>query len=204
MKRLPKTLPQQPEPQILDVALQAFAAVCQGDTAAADVYRVQTAVKEQDWRAIHDNLAELAAVNDPSELPQLLRSKLTSVVESLVMDHFYASLEMEDRELYAHLRSTERELADACQDLSTTHDFTFASVLEFVIFNGWASEDLTVDDFAALQKSFIDRCSALCSLELAIAKGRARGQNPSAAQSELRLELISRKEAAGRAFAGQA
>jgi hypothetical protein len=204
LTRSAETLPKKEQHEVLDVAEQAFAAICQGDTTAADVYRVHAVAKQQDWTAIRQDLLELSGCNDTPLLAQRLRDGLATVVESLVTDHFYANLEVGDRDLFAKLLRTNRETEDRRHDISTTHDFAYASVLEFVIFNGWASDNLTLEDFAALQKTFIDHCIAHCALELTFAKARAHGEQISPEELERGKTIVARKNAARRAFAGAA
>lgn len=202
MTWLQEILPTNEQQRLLETADQAFAAICQGDTFAADTYRVHPDIKVQDWKAIRENLVELSA-SEPSELPQRLRARLASMVESLVRDHFYANLRPSDREIYAKWLGSSREKADRTHDVSTTHDFAYASVLEFVICNGWASNGLGVEDLAALQKVFIDCCTANCDQEFAIARAHARGQELSDAEKQRSETILSRKEAARRAIAGE-
>jgi hypothetical protein len=197
-----KVLPNHEQPAFLDAAEQAFAAICQGDTFAADIYRVHPDIKEQDWKAIRENLVETGNTGDASELAQRLRGRLAVMVESLVNDHFYANLGETDRELFAKLLGSSREAEDGRRDVSTTHDFAYASVLEFVILNGWASEDVTVESLASLQQAFIEHCNAHCALELAFARAQAQGRQITEAEKEQAKATGLHKEAARRAFAG--
>ena len=198
-----KTTPKHAYQDLLDTAEQAFAAICQGDTYAAETYRVNPHIKERDWIAIREDLAALATASDESALPFRLRGRLTEMVELLVTDNFCARLDERDRALCAHLIDNDRETQGDSGGNRTTSDFAYASVLEFVIFNGWASDDLTVQHLATLQQIFIDHCVANCALQLTIAQAKARGQEISDLQKEACTAAILRKETARRAFAGE-
>jgi hypothetical protein len=203
LNRLQKPSPNFAQHEFLDAAEQAFAAICQGDTSAADTYRVHPDIKEQDWTAIREDLSALSSTGNSSELAQGLRGRLASMVESLVTDHFYASLEAGDRELYAKAIGRNREAEDRVHEISTTHDFASASVLEFLVLNGWVGEEISVDELAALQKSFIDHCREHCALQLALARAQAQGQAAPDAESRRGAAIVLQKEAARRLFAGQ-
>ncbi len=188
---------------LLDAAEQAFHAICQGDTAAADFYRVHPDLREQDWRAIRADLLESDAAAPAPRPSQGLRVRLATAVGLLVADHFYAALGPADRASYAGSLGTDREAMDAALDARTTLHFAQASVLEFLTLDGEAGEEMAVDDLARLQREFIEACHARCELELRLVRLRHLDQLPMQMQEDDLRAALLRHEAAWRAFIGE-
>lgn len=188
----------------LEYADKIFEQICQGDTSAAEVYRDHPDVKKQHWKEIRNDLAALIGTGNDSELTRRLRGKFAQQLELLVTDHFYANLEADDRDIYCqHALNSTREIQDRNYYFSLPYNYTYATVLEAIIFDGWASGEESKERLKEFQRGFIDNCKSHCSLVMSIARAHRENRELSEGEQENGKTTILLKEAMRRALAGE-
>ena len=203
MKWIRNLIPTEDQRIFLVGAHQIFSEVCRSTASAAEIYHDHPNAKKQDWKAIRSELLKLTSTSNPSVLTLRLRGKFAQVLESLVTDHFYTNLDIEDREYFARLIGSTREVEDKKHYFSMARDYSFATILETIIFEGWSGSDDSRENLKELQRSFIDACQLHCEFELKVA--HAYGSNIELTQDEKEIgkTWIILKNLARSALAGE-
>ncbi|ESS71856.1 hypothetical protein MGMO_86c00160 [Methyloglobulus morosus KoM1] len=203
MKWIRNLFPTADQRIFLAVAEQEFSEVCCSTASAADIYRDHPNAKKQDWKAIRSELMQLTSSSNSSILTRLLRSKFAHVVELLVTDHFYTNLDVEDREYFAKLIGSTREIEDKNYYFSMARDYWFATILETIIFGGWTGSDDSRENLKKLQRAFVDSCKLHCEFKLKTARANGTNTELTHDEKEIGKTMIMLKEVARLALAGE-
>lgn len=203
MKWVRELFPTAEQRIFLAAAEQAFSEVCSSTASAANIYRDHPNVKKQNWKAIRSELMELTANSSSSQLALRLRSKFAEVVELLVTDHFYTNLDVEDREYFAKFIGSTREAEDRNYYFGIARDYSFATILESIIFGGWSGSDDSKKTLKELQRAFIDTCKSHCEFGLKAARANASNTELTQDEKEIGKSTVMLKEVARRALAGE-
>lgn len=188
----------------LDCADKVFEEVFQGDTSTAEVYKSHPDIKRQHWKEIRNDLGTIIGSGNDSELSKRLRGKFAQQLELLVTDHFYTNLETNDRDIYCqHLLNSSREIQDRNYYFGLAYDYTYATVLEAIIFKGWDGGEDSRERLKEFQRGFIDTCKDHCNLVLAIARAHGESRELSEEEKERGKTTILLKEGMRRALAGE-
>jgi hypothetical protein len=185
-------------------AERIFSEVCEGDSHAAHVYRQYPNVRKEHYEAICTELKQLAKTEEGPPLTQALRGKFAEVVELVVFDHWYTNLDEHDRDLISkHILSSNRQTQDQVYYLSFAENYAFATILEFVIFQGWDGEDASKSHLSECHRGFVDMCKDHCDMALLLASAMAEGRQITDEEKERGQTTIMLKEATRRALAGE-
>lgn len=203
MKWLDKLTMSKDKRAVLKVAKNVFNDICHGETSAAEVYRDNPSAKAEHWESIDQNLSQLLKPIDIHEVTQGLRGRFAQMVEVLVTDHFYTNLEPQDREYYANYIGSTSEVEDRNYYFSLAHDYAYATILEYIIFNGWEGSEASISHLKELQTNYIDSCQDTCKLTLKLSKAKAQGQEITKEEKESGRTTMMLKEALRRGLAGE-
>lgn len=187
----------------LDVAKKVFADVCESDVSAARIYRDHPEVKKQDWDSINKTLLELIRTGDITERTKKIRGKFAEMIELLVTDHFYTNLEAEDRECYANYIGSTMEVEDRNYYFSLAYHYSYATILEVIIFGGWDGSQASARQLKQLQENYTDSCQDTCKLGLSIAQAKKQGREITDKEKESWKTTMMLKELGRRGLAGE-
>ena len=170
----------------LEFADTIFEEICESDTASTKkTYRDHPDVKNQDWIEIRHDLKTLIGSGNDAALTKRLRGKFARQIEFLVADHFYTNLETDDRDIYSqHVLISSRDVQDRERYFSLAHNYTYATILEAIIFNGWDDGEESKGRLTEYQRGFTDACKDYCIVLMSI----ARATNDDRELSEVEIE----------------
>jgi hypothetical protein len=186
----------------LDIANTVFKARC-GDKFPDDMYREHPELKVQDWKAIKDELAQLCAGPEDSEMAKRLRKRWARSIETLVMTRWYLNLPEDERQLVAqHIWNSTAQIQDDAYYFAHTYWYMLQAILEAFIINACVSE-VAKDKLRALADNWIDLCKQHNEFLRRIAKARGEGRELSDSEREEGKRVVILRTATGRALSGE-
>jgi hypothetical protein len=203
MNLLRRWFPTDEQKVFLAAAEEAFERACATDSTAADIYRQRPGIKWRHRRAIRRDLLEVLISGRPSELSQRLRTRFAEILDALTMDHFYTNLGATERLYIAKFSGSTRETWDRDRYFGIAHDFAYATVLEFIIFNSWNGSEESKNNLKEMQRAYVDMCKAHCEVGLQAAAALANDRPLTDAEREQGRTAITFKEFARRKLSGE-
>ncbi len=178
--------------------------VCIGESSAATVYRENPNIKAQDLRFINSELQDLIDTTDTKQLSKRIRGKLAKIIEFLVTDHWYTNLEEDDRDIVCkQILESSREIQDRDYYFSLARDYSYASVLDFILINGWDGGEESKQKLEEYRKGLIEMCQAHCNLLMKIARAKAEGREITEVEKDDGKTTVMLNEGMRRALAGE-
>jgi hypothetical protein len=186
-----------------ELAKQAFAEVCRQDNFAAKVYAELPDLKEEHWKAVVRELDRLAKLHGKAVTTHL-RSQLAGQIDLLVTANWYTHLDETDRAAVAqHIWGSDPETQDRNYYFSLPYSYTWTSILEALLFNGWNGPPGTKEALGKFQNGLMDACQDCCAFVLVMAHAKAEERELTDPEREKGRALTVQKEELMRLLAGE-